>query len=191
MLIHINPFPNKPWFLCVCSTSHLKTQWEKEKLLLTSNFSFFHSVFYAFGDISAIFIKFQNCHKETLSVWKSVKFVVWERVKVPSFGQHRICCLQMFSSWPLGGHNKPITYFPPGNLTKIITLSGLLLSAVFLQSGQSRTKIGLHILCSQILIYNGHKGKCSHERCFNPFPHNDTLGNKPFWKHCGKRRNCS
>ena len=29
-----NPFPNKPLFLCVCSTSHLKTLWEKEKLLL-------------------------------------------------------------------------------------------------------------------------------------------------------------
>ena len=42
----INPFPNKPWFLRVCSTSLLKTQWEKEKLLVTSNFSFSHSVFY-------------------------------------------------------------------------------------------------------------------------------------------------
>ena len=27
-----NPFPNKPWFLCVCSTKLSKTQWEKEKL---------------------------------------------------------------------------------------------------------------------------------------------------------------
>ena len=35
----INPFPNKPWFLCVCRISLLKTLWEKEKLLLTSNFS--------------------------------------------------------------------------------------------------------------------------------------------------------
>ena len=37
---NLNPFPNKPWFSCVCSTSHLKTLWEKEKLLVTSNFSF-------------------------------------------------------------------------------------------------------------------------------------------------------
>ena len=37
---NINPFPNKPWFLRVCSTSLLKTLWEKEKLLVTSNFSF-------------------------------------------------------------------------------------------------------------------------------------------------------
>ena len=36
----VNPFPNKPWFLRVCSTSLLKTPWKKEKLLVTSNFSF-------------------------------------------------------------------------------------------------------------------------------------------------------
>ena len=29
----LNPFPNKPWFLCVCSTSILTTLWEKKKLL--------------------------------------------------------------------------------------------------------------------------------------------------------------
>ena len=40
----INPVPNKPWVLCVCSTSLLKTLWEKEKLVVTSNFSFSHSV---------------------------------------------------------------------------------------------------------------------------------------------------
>ena len=44
--------------LCVCSTSLLKTQWEKEKLLLMNNFSFSHSVFYPLRDLSAIFIKF-------------------------------------------------------------------------------------------------------------------------------------
>ena len=52
-----NPFPNDSWFLRVCSTSLLKTLWEKEKLLVTSNFSIFHSVFYPFGELSAIFIK--------------------------------------------------------------------------------------------------------------------------------------
>ena len=59
-----NSFPNKPcfffvFFLCVCSTSLLKTLWEKEKLLVTSNFSFSHSVFYSFGELSAIFIDFE------------------------------------------------------------------------------------------------------------------------------------
>ena len=58
LCIHsINPFPNKPWFLRVCSTSLLKTLWENEKLLVTSNFSFSHSVFYPFRELSANFIK--------------------------------------------------------------------------------------------------------------------------------------
>ena len=57
--ISINPFPNKPWFLCVCSTSLLKTLWEKEKLLVTSIFSFSHRVFYVLGELSAIFIKLE------------------------------------------------------------------------------------------------------------------------------------
>ena len=56
--ILINPFPNKPWFLHVCSTSLLKTLWEKEKLLVTSNFSFSHSAFKPFREHSAISIKF-------------------------------------------------------------------------------------------------------------------------------------
>ena len=42
MLASLNPFPNKPWFECVCSTSCLKTLWEMEKLHVTSNFSFSH-----------------------------------------------------------------------------------------------------------------------------------------------------
>ena len=40
----INLFPNKHLFLRVCSTSLLKTLREKEKLLVTSDFSFFQSV---------------------------------------------------------------------------------------------------------------------------------------------------
>ena len=52
-------FPKKPCFSCVCITSLLKTLWEKEKLLVTSNFSFSHSVFYLFVELSAIFIKFE------------------------------------------------------------------------------------------------------------------------------------
>ena len=77
----VNPFPNKPWFLHVCSTSLLKTLWEKEKLLVTSNFSFSRSVFYPFEELSAIFIKFKIVVCKHFWVWKSLKFIVWERVK--------------------------------------------------------------------------------------------------------------
>ena len=78
--IYLNPFQNKPWFVCVCSTSLLKTLWEKEKLLVTSNFSFSHSVLYSFGELPAVLIKDEIVRPQTLSVWKSLKFVVWERV---------------------------------------------------------------------------------------------------------------
>ena len=44
-------------FLRVCSTRLLKTLWKKEKLLVMSNFSFSHSVFYPSRELSAIFIK--------------------------------------------------------------------------------------------------------------------------------------
>ena len=44
----VNSFPNKPWILLVCCTRLLKTRWGKEKLLVTSNFSFSRSVFYLF-----------------------------------------------------------------------------------------------------------------------------------------------
>ena len=60
LLILFKLFPNKPWFLCVCSTSPLKTLWEKEKFLFTSNSSFSHSVFYPFRKLSAVFIKFET-----------------------------------------------------------------------------------------------------------------------------------
>ena len=53
----LNPIPNKPWFLRVCHRSLLKTPWEKEKLLVTSNFTFSNSVFYLFEELSAIFNK--------------------------------------------------------------------------------------------------------------------------------------
>ena len=54
-----NTFPNKPLVLCVCSTSLLKTLWEKEKLLVTSNFFFSRCVFYPFEKNSATFMKFK------------------------------------------------------------------------------------------------------------------------------------
>ena len=57
-----NPFAIKLWFLRVCNISLLKKKkknWEKEKLLVTSNFSLSHSVFYLFREHSANFIKFE------------------------------------------------------------------------------------------------------------------------------------
>ena len=61
--LYFYPFPRQA---LVWRTSLLKvgkgeiSQWEKEKLLVTSNFSFSHTVFYPFGELSAIFIKFET-----------------------------------------------------------------------------------------------------------------------------------
>ena len=76
--LRVNPLPNKPLFLRVCSTSFLKTPWEKEKLLVTSNFSFFHGVFYPFRELSANFVKFR------IVVFKLFQF---GRVQNLSFGK--------------------------------------------------------------------------------------------------------
>ena len=52
------PFPNKPLCLRFCSKSLSKTLWEKEKLLVTSNFSFSRSFFFnPFGELYDILIK--------------------------------------------------------------------------------------------------------------------------------------
>ena len=73
------PFPKKPWFSRVFCTSPLKTLLEMEKLLITSNFSFSHSVFYPFGELSSILNKLK------IVVCKHFLFrgvYVWERVNL-------------------------------------------------------------------------------------------------------------
>ena len=45
----LNPFPHNDAFWRLWETGLSKTLWEKEKLLIMSNFSFSHSVFYLFG----------------------------------------------------------------------------------------------------------------------------------------------
>ena len=77
------PFPKQAQvFTCMQYKSfEKKTQWEKEKLLVTSNFSFSYSVFYLFGELSAIFVKFETVVCK-LCLFGRVKFVVWEWVKI-------------------------------------------------------------------------------------------------------------
>ena len=59
MHLGYNSLANKPLFLCVCNTNLFKTQWEKKKLLVMNNFSFFPQFFSSFGDHCAIFLKFE------------------------------------------------------------------------------------------------------------------------------------
>ena len=63
-------------FLRGCSTSLLETLWEKEKLLVTSNFSFSHSDFISFWRTFCHFVQTKDGRLQTLSVCESLKFVV-------------------------------------------------------------------------------------------------------------------
>ena len=65
--------------------------------------------------------------------------------------------------------NKSFTCFQDMNMTRMIAISWLLLSKIFHQCRQCRSKIRLHVLCSLILIYIGCKGNHSHERHFKGF----------------------
>ena len=73
MSMWFNPFRKKPWFSRVCSTSLLKRLWEKEKLLVMSNFSISHGVFHPFWELSAIFIEFKIvvCEVSSLNLEES------------------------------------------------------------------------------------------------------------------------
>ena len=68
-------------FMCLQYKSFENTV-GKGKLLVTSNFSFSHSVFYPLGELSAIFNKFEIVICKLFSVLKGLNFLVWERVNV-------------------------------------------------------------------------------------------------------------
>ena len=68
----------------VSAVQVLKTMWEKEKLLMTSNFSFSHTVFYPFDKLSTIFIKLKIVVCKLFQFGRVLKTVVWERVKSQS-----------------------------------------------------------------------------------------------------------
>ena len=49
---------------------------------LNEQFLLLHSVFYTFGELSVIFIKYEIVVCNLFQFEKSLKFVFWERVKV-------------------------------------------------------------------------------------------------------------
>ena len=77
----LNPFQTSPAFYVSQYKSVSKALWEKEKLLVTSNFSFSYSVFNPFGELSGNYMKFTIAVCKFLSFRKSVQFVVSVRVK--------------------------------------------------------------------------------------------------------------
>ena len=79
----------RPGFLRVCSTSLLKTLWEKEKLLVTSNFSFSRSVFYPFWRTFCHFVlNLKLSSPDSFSLDQSQNL---------SFGKGLKCCARLMS----------------------------------------------------------------------------------------------
>ena len=52
-----------------------------------SNFSFSHSIFLPFWRTLYHFYPIDNCRLQSLSVWKSLKLVVWESINKGLFGK--------------------------------------------------------------------------------------------------------
>ena len=81
-----------PSFTCM-QYCLLKNTVGKGKSLVTSDLSFFHIVFYILVQPLAIFIIFENCRWQILSVWKSMKLVVWEKIKLCDTADLHLACL--------------------------------------------------------------------------------------------------
>ena len=70
----MNPFPNKPCFLCVCSTCLLKTLCEKGEITRKEQFLLFPHWLLPSLRTFCHFDQIQNCCLQTLLVWKSQKY---------------------------------------------------------------------------------------------------------------------
>ena len=81
-ILSIEPFPKQAlvFFTCLQYKSFENTV-GKGEIARNKQFLLFHSVSCLFEEFSAVFITFEIENLQTLSVWKSLKFVVWERNK--------------------------------------------------------------------------------------------------------------
>ena len=116
--VTLTPFPNKPMFSHVCSTSPLKTPWENEKLLI-GNFSF-PTVFSTFlENFQPFFIKFR--------IVICILFEL-ERVINLSFGKDSThSCIDFISAHPKDIPTKDLSVRlvpePPGHGSYFLPLS--------------------------------------------------------------------
>ena len=90
-----------PLCLPICRTSLLKTLWEKEETDHNKQFLLFLYCFLHEVELSAIFIKsiivvnkLRICHHFQIGLEISLKFVIWQRVKLDS-GKWLSLCLKL------------------------------------------------------------------------------------------------
>ena len=80
----VNPFPNKPWFLRVCIRS-LENTVGKGEIARNEQFLLFPQCFQCIWRTYGRVHQICYCRLQTLSVWKSLKSVVWEGVKYENY----------------------------------------------------------------------------------------------------------
>ena len=97
-----NPFPNKPWFLSVCSTSVLKTLWEKEKLLERNNFSFSYGLYYLAEELSFRMEDSKTSHFGKELTCLAYSTIRWDLGLTSHPKDYSITCIQR----PLKGSNE-------------------------------------------------------------------------------------
>ena len=71
------PFPNKPWFLPVFSKNSYENTVGKGQIARYEQFLLFPPCFPSIWRTCSHFHQIKNCRLQTLSVWKSLKSVVW------------------------------------------------------------------------------------------------------------------
>ena len=76
-----NPFHNKPWFFTSLQCMAFENTAGKGEIARYEQFLLFPQCFLPLWRTFCHFHPFWNFCLQTLSVWKSLKFVVWERVK--------------------------------------------------------------------------------------------------------------
>ena len=76
-----NPFQNKPWFLRCLQNKSFENTVGKEEIAHNEQFLLLPQRFLPFCRSFCLIHQIKNCRLQTLSVWKSLKFVVWEKVK--------------------------------------------------------------------------------------------------------------
>ena len=80
---NVNPFPNKSWFLRVCGTKAFESTAGKGEFARNEQFLLFPQCFLPVWRAFCHFHQIWKCRLQTLWNWKSLKFIVWERVRYP------------------------------------------------------------------------------------------------------------
>ena len=83
-----NSIPNKPWFFTCLQYNTFENTVGKVEIARYEQFLLFPPCFLSFWR-TLLWQRIRKCRLQILWVWKSLKFVVWERVKL----QHVTVCL--------------------------------------------------------------------------------------------------